>query len=153
LLNLIGFNSSFDLVIKQTLFPVIIATGIIIIKASTGNSSGKMGGRCHRSYNVYGCCCCGLCGPSTCYRSAGVKLGLVVWLIYLPRVVLRGMPLHWQEGSLVWWATSCSQKGHFRSRGLISWERLLDGHSLAQTCNTTCRTLISSETIPCRSDL
>jgi hypothetical protein len=85
---------------------------------------------------------------------AGVERGLVVRLAGLPPIALQGEPWHWQEGRLVRWTSPCTQKDHLRSRGLISWEPFSGRElSLAQTCDTTYRTIISSERIPCRSCL
>jgi hypothetical protein len=76
-LNLIGFDSLFGLVIVEqiiqvpVIIPVIITTGLIILKASTDSSRGKIGGRC-----------LGILGRS--------KLGLVMWPTGSPPVMLQG---------------------------------------------------------------
>jgi hypothetical protein len=105
-LNWIGFDSSSGLVIEQTIqvpaiLPVIIATGLIIIKASTDNSRGKLAAgatgatTCTAAVGV-GCVAHWLAvghAAGDALALAGVKWDLVVRLAGLPPVVLRGEAL------------------------------------------------------------
>jgi hypothetical protein len=87
--NSIQFNLSFGLVLIEqiiqvpVIIPVKIATGLILIKASTDSSRGKIGGRClgiGRSEAGFGCVAHRLavsCAAGDALALGGVKIGLV----------------------------------------------------------------------------